>query len=597
MIAFDEDGRFVLMGDVDVKKKNGWVQTALCCTLLLLILTQLTFAAADRSLEERLAAARRINHYYVTYDLDELGMSIDILREYTVFTRDTPAGDPGYELYGVSKVDMDSVMESNNIYLDALSPNADKEIIVTKFDGFPEGYSFDILSDEELSDVPETIKSIYEAAGLTVHKSEVYSHAQLKFIKTYCSIKAEGQTAYEVQYCTICDTKAISILLRSSAEISSAAEKEFQLLINRTDFWNAKTAIKTPSFLYTDTEFGVSFTVPENWTQAPLDEPRQVLGAKFVPNSADRILILFTRGDIYGNEEFQNALTPIGKKLLSRSDITGIVPMSEKDIAESIGVQESDVTMVTHGSKDYFSASTVISTTVNGAEISLPATYRICLENGYLYIFQFFGPVDSPYFADFETLMNSVEYPAISSDSADISDGYFQESSLGDITFLSLIVGLVSIVSIYTLPIVIYRYEIVKKPVNKKKAKRIVVIYGICAFLVMNSLIIALNERGAASGAIFLWSWVNYKILTGGKDNSNDAEEPFPGGSGPSEEAVVPSAGDGIEATAMEPMDTDPIPATVFCRWCGTQIPAESGFCHKCGKKLRGDDIKDDRLL
>lgn len=520
----------MLIGDVEGKKKNGWIQAALCPTLLLLLLTQLTFAVADSSIEEQLTAAKNSNDHYVTYDLDELGMSVDIMWEYTVFTRDTTAEDPGYESYGVSKADVDSMMESNNIYLDALSPDADKEIMITRFEG-------------------------------------------------------------------------ISIVLRAFAEISSATEKEFQLLINRVDFWNAKKAAanseSTPSFLYTDTESGLSFTVPENWTQAPMNEPRQFLDAKFVPNSGDgnRVCILFSCEDIYGNEELQNELTPIEKKFLSRSDVTNMAAMSKKDVAEIVGVKESDVTVVSHGGKDYFSAPTAIRTTIGEAEISLPMTCRLCLENGYLYMFQFGGSTDSPYFADFEALINSVEYPVISSDDADGSGETFL---LDDTAFPGLLLtigNLIGTVSIYTLPIVIYRYGIVKKPLNKKKAKRIVIIYGICAFLVMSVLIVAINGSGAAGGAIILWSWVNYKILTGGKNGSDNTEKPLSTEPGPDAEAIMPGTSEVIGTTAIELADTDPVPETVFCRWCGTQLPAESEFCHKCGKKVKGDDVKDDRLL
>jgi len=603
--CFSENSRFVLMGDIAVKKRSGWIRTGLCCVLLLAVLTQLALAAGDKTIEERLQTAKNAAHNYVTYDLDELGMSIDIFREYTVFTRDTPADDPNYELYGLSKADMDSVMESNNIYLDALSPDDDIEITITKIDGFPEEYSFDVLSDEEVSDVLEGIKSSYEAAGLTIYGSEVYSHAQLKFIKMCVLVEVDGQKVYEIQYYTVYDTKAISIQLRTFTEISSATEKAFQLLIDGADFWNAKTDSKgsasTPSFLYTDTESGMSFTVPENWIQVPMNEPRQFLDAKFVPNSDDGVGIIFACEDIYGTEEIQNSLTPGEKKLLSRIDLTDLVLMSKSDAAEMLGVEESDVTTKSYGSKDHFYASAMIPATVNGMEVSVPMTYAIRVENGYLYMFQFCGPADGPYMEDFETLMNSVKYPESASEGADSS----AVSSPGNtaLTVMTLIIAdLIGTIFIYTFPIMIYRYGIVKKPLNRKKAKRIVIIYGICAFFVMTLLIVAINGSGAAGSAILLWSWVNYGILTRGKDRSGDAVEPCLEEIGSGAEDTMSSPSETMEttttdATTTDATDTDLLPENVFCSRCGTQLPRESKFCHKCGEKMKGEDVRNERLL
>jgi hypothetical protein len=51
--------------------------------------------------------------------------------------------------------------------------------------------------------------------------------------------------------------------------------------------------------------------------------------------------------------------------------------------------------------------------------------------------------------------------------------------------------------------------------VEKKKAKRITIIYGVIAFIAMSFVLFALG-MGAAGAAIIFWSWVNYKILTYG---------------------------------------------------------------------------------
>lgn len=74
-------------------------------------------------------------------------------------------------------------------------------------------------------------------------------------------------------------------------------------------------------------------------------------------------------------------------------------------------------------------------------------------------------------------------------------------------------------VSVYTLPIVIYRYAISRRPIGRYKAKMITLFYGCFAFLAMSVIVHLLNGDGSAGGAIILWSYVNYRILIGGPDN------------------------------------------------------------------------------
>ena len=133
-------------------------------------------------------------------------------------------------------------------------------------------------------------------------------------------------------------------------------------------------------------------------------------------------------------------------------------------------------------------------------------TCLIRIENGYAYIFEFTGDSKSTYYNDFESLLASVKYPEAKNKS---SAGIFAKPSAINI-FLSFFVT----IFIYSAPIFVYRYGIAKRPVEKTRAKRITIIYGIVAFAVMSVLILAINGNGATRGAIVLWSWVNYKVLT-----------------------------------------------------------------------------------
>ena len=58
-----------------------------------------------------------------TYRLDELGLSVTIPVHLITFTRNTSENDPNFAKLGITKEQMDSIMESENLYLDAISPD------------------------------------------------------------------------------------------------------------------------------------------------------------------------------------------------------------------------------------------------------------------------------------------------------------------------------------------------------------------------------------------------------------------------------------------------------------------------------------------
>ena len=127
--------------------------------------------------------------------------------------------------------------------------------------------------------------------------------------------------------------------------------------------------------------------------------------------------------------------------------------------------------------------------------------------------FQFNGYNDNKFYGDFETLLSSLDFPTSTGTRySDTGSNLMGRFSPGNI-----LLNLIATIVVYSLPIIIYRYAIRKEPMERKKAKRITIIYGICAFIVMSAATFVINGSGVAGGAIFLWSWVNYRVLTGGK--------------------------------------------------------------------------------
>ena len=76
-----------------------------------------------------------------TYELDELGMSIELPSDHVVFTRDIKANDLNLIAYGLTKDGLSSLMQERSIYLNAWDEDINYEIIVTMLDSPFEDYN------------------------------------------------------------------------------------------------------------------------------------------------------------------------------------------------------------------------------------------------------------------------------------------------------------------------------------------------------------------------------------------------------------------------------------------------------------------------
>ena len=148
-----------------------------------------------------------------TYQLAELGMSIDIPTEYVVFTRDITDNDPNLSAYGLCKSDLLSLMKSRNIYLNAWDKDVNFEIIVTMIES--KINDFNLMSDTVLNTLASSFKSAYIDRGITVEKYEIYQHDQAKFIKVYINQPNGADKVYGLQYYTVYDNKAINVTMQS----------------------------------------------------------------------------------------------------------------------------------------------------------------------------------------------------------------------------------------------------------------------------------------------------------------------------------------------------------------------------------------------
>ena len=530
-----------------------------------------------------------------THIVEELGMSIKLPSNMVVFTRDIDENDPNLAAYGLTKNAMQQLMTDGNIYLNAWVEDASYEIIVTMIDSPLMDYN--LYSNTILETLGTSLESEYRNAGIILESFELYQHGQAKFFVLNISQPNGNSTAYGLQYHTVYADKVINITLQSyEGEVDQDKKAILKDIVDgiefNTDPQKKNETAPTDAFVYVDTLSGMEFTVPENWVKENLSKDREFLSAKFISNEEEGLCILF------GSEDMWSSLSENDKKGLSRKDLNNTL-LTKSDYAEMCGCSASDVEMVSFAGKEYFCAEASSTEDVYGLTITATMTQYLRCENGYMYIFQFGGTRDSEHYGDFELLMDSVVYPEITQEKhtptqniprtgkAELDDTHntlgidHVELEASSKTMPSTGVVLISLlltIGVYSVPIIVYRYAIRKTPVEKKKAKRITIIYGLIAFVAMSAILYFVFNNAVGGSAIFLWSWVNYKVLSGGKTRLKNTKGVATKGTGKKE-----------EIHSLEIKENNSIsyaPEIVFCHKCGNKLIMGTLYCSKCGAKV-----------
>lgn len=499
-----------------------------------------------------------------TYFLDELGMSIDIPKEFDVFTRDIKSNDPLLNEYGITKQDL-QYMYDGNFYIDAWDIENFYELIVTMSPASLEDYND--FSESKMNTMISELPAEYERNGVTCIEMDIYDHSQTKFVRAHISQLDGSDLVYSLQYNTVINGNGINITLHSyDGQIGSSEKALMKEIIDSVKFDSLPLASSQGSdgFVYTDEKSGMRFTVPANWIEDEASEDAEYVDATFI--SADSIIV-FTSEDIYkSNFEFGDGF--ITRDMLA-DDIFTI-----EDVADICSCDVSEVSIITLGGKEYYFAELNADNSHLDAELVADLCFLLRWENGILYMFQFHGDSNSASFDDFSSLVSSCEYPEFELDEAETEDKY-------------LLIGFIAIAAllltpfIYLAPIIIYRFAVRKRPVSKKKARNIALIYGLCFSAVIAIISLILSIFWILTAVLLVLIIANYKILKCGKDKSQVESI---------DEISLAAKGAGIENVydaASQPDSSDSSFRLQYCHICGNKLIEGSAFCNKCGTRIK----------
>lgn len=348
------------------------------------------------------------------YVVSEMGISLDIPDEYIVFTRDMDKSDAALSDYGISKDELMEQFTAGNIYLNAVLPDGNEEIVVTMEENIIS--EFNGLGETSLLMLASTLKDGYEEYGISVSSYDIYHHPQLEFIRIY--FNTTDKTTYGLQYYTIYGGQAMNFTMRSyEGPISGSQERTIQNVVDSVElhfYVPTKTPVEeTPAFVHTDPDTGTTFTVPANWSVQPFSKERDILDIQFSCAEDPTLMISYASYDLWSELSF------FEKLFMSRSKAEELLSSTEY-IAEMMEVPESSISKKVFNGKEYYFVETTYATEMYGMNFSSKVNLAVHIEDGWCYMFYFYGESNNPHYDEFVQLVKSVEYGDVGTSGAGV---------------------------------------------------------------------------------------------------------------------------------------------------------------------------------
>lgn len=369
------------------------------------------------------------------YIMEETGMGIALpSTEYNIiFTRSIDEDDPQLSQIGATRDELLNMMETDNCYLYALGIDSFLKVNVVASDD--SGIDFSLMDNEEILELQDAVYSTDDAMAEEEYSNivmevQVYQNEETKFLKVFYKVeeKESHEIIYLFEYITIHEGKTVLLQFASfSEETDILLDYQYENVLDSICFSlndsveMEKTDNQFVSGLsvYTDSETGLSFSIPANWSQKALFNDGYFMDVKFVSDFDPGLTILY--GSVDGWKNLSAA----------EMDELGIYSREEMDntafrdgMAEAMGFAMDEIEVVSYAGNEYYKVEIVTHTEINGKEISVSMTDLIRVENGYIYLFQFSESGDNVHYSDFEELLESVHYPA--------SDGGKSENGMED---------------------------------------------------------------------------------------------------------------------------------------------------------------------
>ncbi len=148
------------------------------------------------------------NDHYV----EEMGVTVSVPEEYFILTRKTPANDPVFSQFNLTKDYIDQLFTTNYIYLNAITTQHSEEIVVTMIPNIAIS-DLSTMNNDAINALRQTLVAEYASLGVQVSSSEIYLQNGIKFIKVYFYNPAAGSNG--LQFYTVYKNRAMNFTMHS----------------------------------------------------------------------------------------------------------------------------------------------------------------------------------------------------------------------------------------------------------------------------------------------------------------------------------------------------------------------------------------------
>ena len=505
---------------------------------------------------------------YRTVYVENLDLEIELPTDYVAFTRDIDLSDPNLAAWSITADEQLDYLSQYNAYLNCWDQDLNFEMILASVRTKEE--DLDSCDVKEAEKFLQSLKEKHLNQGAEWIGSEIFLHRQAKFFKCYTrSTTAEGTIIPRISYYTRHNGRLFHIYFSGYSDIPIEEwERTFDQIVYSIRFDVGKKAPE-PDVKYRDELSGTVFPIPTGWVQVPVDTDFD--GVKFVPDYDTDTTLLISCLDMY--QQIMETLEKDGEKIpfKKRADFD-LMYSNLGTAAEFFGCEESEVQSVQYGSTSYYYIEKIVHTESQTGMVYRPVVYLMRVENGIVYLFQYFGKMGDAFYEDFVKMLKGTQYTRV--DEQDLMDARNKKlwSSLSP---MNLLASLIITIGIYSLPIFLYRWVIRRYPVEKKPAKIITIVYAVFAFAAMVALKSFLGGRSTSGTAIFLWSWINYRVLIGGQDKRRRKNTVA---SIPLQETAEP-----LDQVVDDSTSAEWDVAAKYCHQCGAELSPHGEYCVQCG--------------
>ena len=302
---------------------------------------------------------------------------------------------------------------------------------------------------------------------------------------------------------------------------------------------------------YTDKTTNLSFMIADEWNHEKVHNENGWDHMMFTRQSGGFDAIIYLSRDLYSE------MSAVEQKLVSRKEFDNTFWTNE-EFAELFEVDEADVYTETVNDAEYYRFD---MTQEKEGQI-LSTTVFVRLYNGYIFAFQFstLGDINNE---SFNRLIKSVDYSKVEgSESSTVWEEKISEEKTENMKFIEELFGLLIAFVICSIPSFIY-YATKKKPLKRKNAILIVIIYGVFSyiiFVVINFFVPVIIIKGAP---VVVCAIMNYRILTGNYKTSKPNK-----------------------LFSRKNFETDPVKENTEYGYTSKNISGQIMFCSKCGQRL-----------